>query len=158
MIIGKIEFMDVIEKYKKYCGLPYEHLGNDVIKGIDCVNLALHIIKEETGVTRDYTTKTFCNLEGNWYNKADSHKFNPLNNFKDKANGWVSVDKNKLKEYDVIIMTIGASNVPNHCALYLGQNKMLMILEGKTSYIATYGNSYKQYTNMCFRCKEFMNN
>lgn len=150
--------MDVIEKYKKYCNLPYKHLGNCTKTGIDCVNLCLYILDKEENILRNYTTKDFCNLEGNWYNDVNSNKINPLGNFNDPDNGWVPISKTDLKEYDVIIMTIGSSNVPNHCAMYLGNDKILMTVEGKVSYITKYGNGYKQYTNQCYRCKEFMNN
>ena len=43
-------------------------------------------------------------------------------------------------------MCIRDSNVTNHCALYIGENKMLQTMINHKSWIAPYGRWYKNYT------------
>ncbi len=43
-------------------------------------------------------------------------------------------------------MSIGSTNVTNHCALYIGENKMLQTMINHKSWIAPYGRWYKNYT------------
>ena len=48
-------------------------------------------------------------------------------------------------------MSIGSTNVTNHCALYLGDNKILQTMIDKISWIAPYGRYYKNYTIGMFK-------
>ena len=52
----------------------------------------------------------------------------------------------ELDEFNIITMSIGATNVTNHCALYLGKNKMLQTMIDHKSWIAPYGRWYKNFT------------
>ena len=69
--------------------------------------------------------------------------------------GWHKVSE--PKKYDVITMSLGATNVTNHCALYVDQNRILQTMLDHTSWIAPYGNYYKQYTTGIYRWKDLMN-
>jgi cell wall-associated NlpC family hydrolase len=69
--------------------------------------------------------------------------------------GWLKVKEPKL--YDVILMSLGATNVTNHCALYVDRNKILQTMIDHTSWIAPYGRYYQQYTVGIYRWKSLVN-
>ena len=69
--------------------------------------------------------------------------------------GWIKVKEPKL--YDVITMSIGSTNITNHCALYVDTGKILQTMIGHASYISTYGNYWKQYTTGIYRWKDLIN-
>jgi len=131
-----------MEWLNKYLNIPYKHLGNNLETGIDCLNLIAKIYKNERDIEIPYTTLDFCNIvDENWYTKTNDRFFEIGGT---KEYGWQKVHSPEL--YDVITMSIGSTNVTNHCAMYLGNNKILHTLQNSTSHVAVYGKYYKQYT------------
>jgi len=143
--------------YEKYKGLPYKHLGEDPVTGIDCGNLIKYVLKKEHDIDIWYSTSTFCNItDDDWYNHPDLH--HPLNMFRDEKYGWVEIHNGEMRPFDIIVMTLGATNMPNHVAMYVGDNKLLQITIDRNSWIGSYGNYYKQYTEGHYRWKSFITN
>lgn len=125
-----------------YIGLPYKHLGI-TRDGIDCFNLCHLVYKEQLDVIIPYTTQdTTCSLDVDWYNQLETQTI-----LIDRASakwGWKIVEKPEI--FDIVVMSIGATNTPNHCGMYLGYNKLLQTMEGHSSWVSTYGTPLKQYT------------
>jgi cell wall-associated NlpC family hydrolase len=125
-----------------YLNLPYKHLGYDR-NGIDCFNLCCLVYKEVLKEEIPYSTQdSGCDVSLDWYNNSKT-----ANILVDRAQpkwGWQVV--NTLQPFDVILLSIGATSAPNHCALYLGNNRMLQVMEGHPSWVAVYGKYYRQYT------------
>ena len=48
-------------------------------------------------------------------------------------------------------MSIGSTNVTNHCAMLVDRTKILQTMIKHTSWVAPYGNYYKQYTTGVYR-------
>mgnify|MGYP003344240630 FL=1 len=140
-----------MERYLKYEGFPYRHLGDSSTSGIDCFNLIRLVYKEELGIDIPLSTSSFCyDQSEQWYSKTNS----PL--FSKQSAEKVGFKSVKIpKEYDVIVMSIGTTNVANHCALYLGKDKILQTMIGHNSWIAPYGRYYKQYTVDIYRWHQF---
>ena len=139
--------------YTKYVGLPHKHLGNNPHIGIDCVNLCIHIYKEELDIVISPLSHTFCNIaEDDWYNKTTIDFFvkGLIHN-----DNWQKVSM--PKPYDLVLLSLGSTNVSNHCAMYVGNNKILHTMPNKKSWLAPYGNYYKQYTVGIFRWKSLKN-
>jgi cell wall-associated NlpC family hydrolase len=131
-----------MEGLNKYLNIPYKHLGNNLETGIDCFNLVAQIYKDKLNIEIPYTTLDFCNIvDENWYTKTNDRVFEIAGT---KEYGWQKVHSPEL--YDVITMSIGSTNVTNHCAMYLGNNKILHTLQNSTSHVVVYGKYYKQYT------------
>lgn len=133
--------------WDKYVGLPFKHLGLSPITGIDCFNLVKYVYKEELNIDIPYSTRDWCNIiDENWYMKTHERNI-------DKASsveyGWEKVEKPDI--FNVITMTMGSSCITNHCAIYIGHNKILHITQGTYSHIAVYGSYYKQYTMGVFK-------
>ena len=142
--------MQSIEKwYKKYLNLPFRHLGDNIETGIDCWNLCMYIYKDYRDIDIKQRSWDFCNIiDDNWYNKT-THRlyedgFEKFSHIFKKTN-----DKPKL--YDIILMSIGSTNISNHCAMYVENNRILQTMIGHTSWVAPYGNYYKQYTTGVYR-------
>ena len=144
---------EVLNKYKD---LPYKHLGDDPTTGLDCFNLIKLIYKEQLNIDIPYSTSDICTTASeNWYNEI-TDIFNPFGEFRNPKWGWVEVDN--IQPYDVILLYIGATNVPNHVGLYAGNNKFIQIINNKKSNISPYGKYYKQYTDGVFRWKQNIQN
>jgi cell wall-associated NlpC family hydrolase len=128
--------------WEKYIGIPYKHLGIDPKKGLDCLNLIKYIYKEELNIELPYTTRNFCDiLDENWYSRTHERYFDDSKIF---ANGWEKT--NTLEPFDAITMVMGTSSITNHCALYIGNNRIIHTIQNHKSHIAVYGSYYKQYT------------
>jgi len=139
--------------YKKYVGFPYKHLGEDPISGIDCFNLCTHIFKEELDIDIPWRTKDYCNIiDEDWYSKTHIRW---MDDMAKEEYGWIKVKEPKL--YDVILMSLGATNVTNHCAMYVARNKILQTMIDHDSWIAPYGRYYQQYTVGIYRWKSLVN-
>lgn len=133
--------------WDKYVGLPFKHLGLVPDTGIDCFNLIKHIYKKELNIELPYTTRNFCDIiDENWYSRTHERL---IDNVSTTKYGWEKTDK--LEPYNVITMTMGSSNITNHCAIYIGNNKILHTLQNHKSHIAVYGSYYKQYTMGIFK-------
>jgi len=139
--------------YDSYTGFPYKHLGNDTETGIDCFNLCALVFKHELNIDIPYTTSDFCNIvDEDWYSKTHERW---MEKAASEEYGWAKVKE--PKKYDVILMSLGSTHVTNHCALYLGDNKILQTMINHKSWVAPYGRYYKQYTIGIYRWKDLMN-
>ena len=143
------------EWYKKYKDLPYEHLGLDPQKGIDCFNLIRYIYLKERNIEIPYTSRNFCNVpyEAWYFGIVDR----PFKHFNDPQFGWKKVDikvteKQEPQLFDAITIILGSSNCANHCALYVGNNKIIHTMKTwGQSKDSPYGTYYRQYTEGVFR-------
>jgi cell wall-associated NlpC family hydrolase len=137
--------------YNKYKDFPYLHLGNNAETGIDCFNLCKLVYLNELEIDFPYTTSDFCKIvDEDWYSKTQERFFEINANEK---TGWRKVKEPQL--YDIITMSLGSTNITNHCALYVDRNKILQTMIDHKSWIAPYGNYYKQYTTGVYRWKDF---
>ncbi len=138
--------------YNKYTDIPYKLFGTEVATGMDCFTLLCHVFKEEVGIQIPYTSSDFLKMVDNlWYTKTHEQHF--LNG--SKNGDWVEIDS--LKNYDLILMCLGATNVVNHVAMYVGNNKILQMIENRDSAIYDYHNYFKQYTVKKVRWKSLVN-
>lgn len=145
-----MRYIDMIAWYSKYLNLPYKHLGQDVETGIDCFNLCALVLKQECGYTVGMTTSDFCNIvDDDWYAKVNESLLHNGANTDRPDFRWKQVSSPEV--YDVLILNIGSTNVANHCAMYVGDNKLLQIMIDRPSWISTYGKYYKQYTLGIYR-------
>ena len=137
--------------YNKYKDFPYLHLGNNAEKGIDCFNLCKLVYLNELKIDIPYTTDYFCKIvDEDWYSKTQERLFEQAAT---DAYGWIKVKE--PQPYDIITMSLGSTNVTNHCALYVDRSKILQTMIKHKSWIAPYGNYYKQYTTGVYRWKDF---
>lgn len=135
-----------------YLNIPYRHLGNNLEKGIDCFNLCAAVIKNQTGEDLQYKTSDFCNIvEEDWYTKTHDPLFKAFDN---PNYGMLKIEDNP-QPFDIILMSIGSTNITNHCALFLGNGKMLQTMIDHVSWITPYGRWYKRYTTGIYRWKNF---
>lgn len=124
-----------------YIGLPYKHLGNDR-DGIDCFNLGRLVLNNELNAEIPYSTQdSDCDVDVNWY--CNTKTANILADRAQPKWGWEIISR--PEPFAMILLSIGATNAPNHCALYLN-NSILQISDGKTSWVSPYGRHYQQYT------------
>ena len=136
--------------YDKYLNLPYKHLGQDPETGIDCVNLCALILKQQCSIPVGRTTSDFCNIvDEDWYSKVSESLFDKGLHLNSPDFSWKQVTS--VETYDIVIMSIGSTNVANHCAMYVGENKLLQIMLDRPSWISPYGRYYKQYTLGIYR-------
>ena len=63
--------------------------------------------------------------------------------------GWEKVTTPDI--FNVITLTIGATNCTNHCALYVAKNRILQTMTEHESWIAPYGRYYQQYTTGIYK-------
>ena len=133
--------------YDKYLNIPYKHLGNDPKSGMDCFNLCRYIYNEETGISIPYFSFDRCNIvDDDWYNKTSDSIFD---NSALADNSWKRVSE--PKKFDFILMSIRSTNISNHCAMYLENNKMIHNMIDRPSWISPYGSYYQQYTTGLYR-------
>ena len=103
--------------------------------------------KEELGIEIPYDTSNWCNIvDEDWYNKST---IDNISKAATEAFGWKQV--RTPKEFDVITMSIGSTNITNHCALYIGANRILQTMVNRVSWTTVYGRYYKNYTIGIFR-------
>jgi hypothetical protein len=136
--------------YNKYLNLPYKHLGQDPETGIDCFNLCTLILKQECGYNISRSTSDFCNIvDDDWYDKVSESLFDNGAKLNAPDFSWKQVAAPEI--YDILVLNIGSTNVANHCAMYIGDNKLLQIMIDRPSWVSTYGKYYKQYTLGIYR-------
>ena len=139
--------------YDSYTGFPYKHLGEDTETGIDCFNLCALVYKNELNIDIPYKTSDFCNIvDEDWYSKTHERW---MEKAASEEHGWRKVKE--PKPYDVILMSLGSTHVTNHCALYLGNNKILQTMINHNSWVTTYGRYYRQYTTGYLQMERLMN-
>jgi cell wall-associated NlpC family hydrolase len=133
--------------YDKYLNIPFQHLGNEPSSGMDCFNLCRYVYEQETGVTIPFASYDHCNIiDTDWFNKTTEQFFE-----KEVLANKHCLRVSEPKQLDFILMSIGSTNVTNHCALYVGNNKILHTLINKPSWVSPYANYYKQYTTGIYR-------
>ena len=135
--------------YNKYIDYPYTHLGDDPINGIDCWNLCMYIYKDHLNIDIKQRSWDFCNIvDEDWYSKTTDRLYEE--GFKKFSHIFKKVS-DEPKTYDIILMSIGSTNVSNHCAIYVDKNRILQTMLDHVSWVAPYGNYYKQYTTGIYR-------
>ena len=108
---------------------------------------------KELNINIPYTTDYFCKIiDEDWYSKTQEKLFERAAT---DEYGWIKVKD--PKPFDVITMSLGSTNVTNHCALYVDRGKILQTMIKHKSWIAPYGNYYKQYTTGIYRWKDLQN-
>lgn len=136
--------------YNKYLNAPYKHLGQDLATGIDCFNLCALVLKEQCGFNVGMSSSDFCNIvDDDWYTKTHESLLHIGANTDRPDFSWKQVSTPET--YDVLILSLGSTNIANHCAMYLGSNKLLQIMIDRPSWVSPYGNYYKQYTLGIYR-------
>lgn len=136
--------------YNKYVGLPFKHLGDDPEEGLDCFNLCRYVYKQELNIHMTKATYDFCNIaDEHWYNKTNQPLLIHGAECKDPSFSWKKVSQ--PEPFDVIIMSIGSTNIPNHTALYVDVDKILQIMVDRRSWVGPYGKHYKRYTHGIYR-------
>lgn len=136
--------------YDKYTGFPYKHLGDNTTSGIDCFNLCSLVLKQECGIDTGKSSMDFCNIvDEDWYSKVTESPFEQGIAKQDPSFNWLQVEE--PKQFDLLLLSIGSTNVANHCALYVGDNKILQTMVDRHSWVSSYGKYYKQYTLGTYR-------
>lgn len=133
--------------YDNYINIPYKHLGNNPKSGMDCYNLCRYVYEKEMGITIPFLSYDCCNIaDDDWFNKTNEQFFE-----KQVASNKHCLRVSEPKVFDFILLSIGSTNVTNHCALYVDSNKILHTMLDKPSWISPYGSYYKQYTTGIYR-------
>lgn len=133
--------------YKKYLNIPFKHLGQSPDTGVDCYTLCKHVIKQETGIELPYTSYDICNIvDEDWYTKLSTEII--LNTAQQDPR---CIKVQYPKPLDIIFLSIGSTNVTNHCALYIGRDMILQTMINRPSWVSPYGKYYKQYTTGIYR-------
>lgn len=119
-------------------------LGRSFSYGIlDCQTLYIDYYKEVLGITlKQYES------EYNWWKKGKNY-------YKDnyKYENFVEIkDHLQVKKHDLLFMQI-ISDVPNHAAVYLGDNMILHHLMGRLSTKDIYSDYYQKHTTHVLRHK-----
>jgi len=132
--------------------IPNEYFENADYEG----RPFLHGLFDCYTLIRDYYKKEFniflpTNIQRNWEWWSQGE-----NLYLDNAKNYGFEEATDIKKHDILIMKIG-SPVPNHGAIYLGDNKILHHNAGKFSTIQTLTNSYKQKIAVIYRNKLFNN-
>lgn len=142
-----MRYIVIMSWYNKYLNIPFKHLGQSPISGMDCFSLCRYVYEQETGISIPYLTYEHCNIvDDDWYLKTTEPMFE---NIAKSDNRWKKVTEPKV--FDFILMSIGSTNVTNHCALYVAPNKALHIMINRPSWIAPYRGYYEQYTTGIYR-------
>ena len=138
--------------YEKYVNIPYKLFGTNPDTGMDCFNLLRHIYERELSIEIPYFSSDYMNIvDDSWFQKTHRQAF-----LEASENGdWKQVDE--LKTFDLILMSIGATNVVNHIAMYVGKNNIIQMLENRDSAIYKYHRYYQHYTVKKVRWKNLNN-
>lgn len=137
---------------EKYINIPYKLFGTDPATGMDCFNLLVHVFSQELNINIPYRSSDFLKIvDDAWYEKTHQEHF-----LDGSKNGdWVEVQK--LEAFDLITMCLGTTNVCNHVAMYVGNNKILQMLQNRDSAIYDYHRYFQQYTVKKVRWKNLIN-
>ena len=84
--------------------------------------------------------------------RAGGHEYRPCRNIAADGNQF-AIDATELRAHDVILMRIRAE-VPNHGAIYLGDNRILQHLMDKLSSRTMYGGWYQRCTTHILRHRQ----
>lgn len=109
---------------------------------LDCYTLMRDAYSEFLNITLpDYRR------EDNWWNNGGNLYLDHFENV-----GFVQVPAESLREYDGLLMQV-ASPVPNHAAMYLGDNVILHHVAGRLSSRDVYGGYWMKHTTHVLRHK-----
>ncbi len=116
-------------------------LGRVFVHGVlDCYALVRDWYRIELGVE----LMDFARADDWWHNGQDLYR----DNF--EVAGFVPVAMADLKRGDMVVMTV-RSKVPNHAAVYLGDQVILQHLHGRLSSRDVYGGYFVKNTSHCMR-------
>jgi cell wall-associated NlpC family hydrolase len=140
----------MIAWYNNYTNFPYKHLGDDPISGIDCFNLCRYVYKQELSITIPLATYDFCNIvDEDWYLKTTTQLIEDATKLNRPDFSWTKVTE--AEPFDIVLISLGSTNITNHCALCIDNTKLLQTMIGRTSWVSPYGKYYKQYTTGIYR-------
>lgn len=135
------------EWYNKYLNIPFKHLGQTPESGMDCFSLCRYVYEQEKQVAIPYLSYQYCNIvDEDWYLRTSTQVFEPI--IRQDAR---CVKVTTPQPFDFVLMSIGSTNVTNHCALYIATNKVLQIMIQRPSWVAPYRGYYEQYTTGIYR-------
>mgnify|MGYP003111465982 CR=1 FL=1 len=129
-----------------YCepdGFELEYVGREFSHGIvDCYTLWQDWYKRELGILMSHYDR-----RDQWWNKGENLY---LDNFAKEGMREVSLEE--MKYGDILLMQLD-SPVPNHAAIYLGNNLVLHHVQGRLSSRDVYkwGGYYHKATSKCLR-------
>ena len=116
-------------------------IGRQFSYGIlDCCTLVKDFYKKELNI--DF--ECFQGQDG-WWDKGENRY---LDNYAEQ--GFIQVDE--FKKYDIFLIKL-VSPVPNHAAIYLGDNKILHHVHGRLSNREPYGGYWRKHTTHILRHK-----
>lgn len=110
----------------------------------DCWTLIQDYYKLKLGIS----LQGFAYEPGFWF-KGKNHYLEGA----EQAGFFRVLDSNDMRLHDVVLMQIN-STVPNHAALYIGENKILHHLLGRLSCRDVYGGYWRFVTTHIFRHKD----
>jgi proteasome lid subunit RPN8/RPN11 len=118
---------------------PYE--GRQFVSGVtDCYAIWRDFYERELGVYMEDYPRT-----NEWWKQGQNLY---IDNYVEA--GMIQIDMKDLKRGDIILMRIG-SQVLNHCAVYLGDNRILQHLSGRLSSVDIFGGWYQRCAGMYLR-------
>tara|TARA_R100000458_G_scaffold23995_1_gene21547 strand:- start:1488 stop:2207 length:720 start_codon:yes stop_codon:yes gene_type:complete len=129
-----------------YCepeGFELEYVGREFSHGIvDCYTLWQDWYKRELGILMSHYDR-----RDQWWNKGENLY---LDNF--EKEGMREVPLEEMQYGDILLMQLD-SPVPNHAAIYLGNNLVLHHVQGRLSSRDVYkwGGYYHKATSKCLR-------
>jgi proteasome lid subunit RPN8/RPN11 len=136
-----VSYPDVGWAYIEPSGYKAPLIGRQFFHGVlDCYSLIRDWYRQERGID----LLDFPRRDVWWKNGGNLY----VDNFA-KA-GFYRVDEDDLKEGDVILMQV-MSNVPNHGAIYIGNNSILHHLHGALSCREVYGGYWQKHTTHVLR-------
>lgn len=125
--------------YTEPSGYEAPYVGRKFVHGItDCYAIWRDFYKREFGIEMQNYHR-----DSEWWLKSQNLY---LDNYKDA--GFREV--NDLQYGDIILMRV-ASQVPNHCAVYVGNNSIIHHIMGKLSSKDIYGGYWQKITAMILR-------
>jgi len=102
-------------KIEELIGIPYKHCGRD-LTGLDCYGLVKFCYDKFLGIILpEYTEYT-----EEWYKTKDGVLEKKLNEF---SKLWTKIEV--PEKWDIITFNHGTKNIMNHCALYIGDDKVI---------------------------------
>jgi len=117
-------------------------IGRQFVHGTtDCYSLCQDYYKETLNISLEY-----FNREDEWWDKGENLY---INNF--KAQGFIEVSDD-IKKHDGFLMKV-LSPVPNHAAIFIGENKILHHLYGRLSNREIYNKYWRNHTTHHLRHK-----
>jgi len=120
-------------------------VGKPYVDGLqDCYTLAIKYYQQEFGIElTDYARPT------NWYLSNQYNFFEKLYS----TEGFTEVGTNPrgVTIGDMILMCVGRSEVINHCAIYVGQGKILHHLVGQYSKLEAYSDKWRIRVKLVIR-------